>query len=375
MRRAIVLVALLGCPKAQEGRRVPAVEAPTPPEAPTPKPPNPETPPRPSWRAGWSEENGTLDRPEERWGVTLGGPITAPVLADTTQVYAVADGRIAAFSLDGKRIWEVQLPGVQGAALAGESIVAGGDDGRVHFFDRATGKEKTATERGGPLVGAPVAIDGGWAWVTEEGAVVSNAGWLYAVGKSPMGRPAADESTVYVATRDGTLMAVGPKGVEWQVKLPGPPTDGPALDEDNVYVSLAADGGEPGGVVAYGRWGPLLAKERWRFRSEFQPLAAVGADVDTVYVPDKDGNVYALGADDGSRRWNSEGYGEFSTQPLVTKGSVFVGNSDGHLTRLDTYDGGRAWSIDLGAPVTGEPVIVGGAIFVGLANGRLIALE
>lgn len=373
--RVLLLVALAGCVKPVDARKVPAVQAPRPEEAPPPPPPNPETPPRPNWHAGWTYADPILRRPEVVWGVTLGGPITAPLLADETLVYAVADGRITALGHNGKKAWEARIDGVKGAALAGETIVAGGGDGRVHFLDRATGKARSSTERGGPLVGPPVAIDGGWAWVTEEGTVVTTGGWLQATGTRPVARAAADESTVYLVTHGGELLAVGPKGVEWRVSLPGFPADGPALDEDNVYVSFVAADGEPGGVVAYGRWGPLLAKERWRFRSDFQPLAAVGADIDNVYVPDKDGNVYALDADDGRRLWNSEGYAEFTTQPLVTKGSVYVGNSDGSLARLDTDDGGRVWGVDLGAPVSGEPVIVGKRLFVGLANGRLIALE
>ncbi len=371
----LILTLLFACVAAVDARKVPAVTAPKPEVEAPPPPPSQETPPRPSWQAGWTYAEPILRKPEVVWGVTLGGPILAPLLADESQVYAVADGRVSAYTHDGRRAWEARIDGVEGAALAGETVVAGGGDGRVHFLDRATGKARSTTERGGPLVGPPVAIDGGWAWVTEEGVVATNAGWLHATGKHPVGRAAADESTLYLANTDGTLLAVGPKGVEWQVVLPGLPAAGPALDEDNVYVSIVAADGEPGGVVAYGRWGPLLSKERWRFRSDFQPLAAVGADIHNVYVPDKDGYVYALDADDGRKLWASEGYAEFTTQPLVTTGSVYVGNSDGNIARLDTYDGGRVWAVDLGAPVSGEPVIVGTRLFVGLANGRLIALQ
>ena len=171
------------------------------------------------------------------------------------------------------------------------------------------------------------------------------------------------------------MLVVGAKGVEWEAPLPADPVDGPALDEDNVYVSFAAKDGKPGGVIAIGRWGPMMGKERWRFVSEFEPLAAVGADTGMVYSPDKDGNVYALDVFTGELRWKSEGFGEFTTQPLVTRGSIYVGNSDGRLSRIDTYDGGRAWAANLGSPVTGQPTIVDGKIVVGLANGRIVGLQ
>lgn len=92
-------------------------------------------------------------------------------------------------------------------------------------------------------------------------------------------------------------------------------------------------------------------------------------------LPDKDGNVYALDVFTGALRWKSEGFGEFTTQPLVTRGSIYVGNSDGRLSRIDTYDGGRAWAANLGSPVTGQPTIVEGRMVVGLANGRIVGLQ
>lgn len=366
-----LLLLVVGCPKdiprvVKSTVVVPTIEG---------TPPPPKSDPLPGWRCGWTNATAVNRRPEEVWGFTLGGPITAPIVVDGDQVYAVADDTIYAFSADGHRLWESKLPGVQGAALSGDAIVAGGTDGKLVFLNRTDGKPRSATERGGALVGSPVPIDGGWAWVTEEGIVATNAGWLQSFGQRPAGRPAADESTVYVTTVEGSLFAVSPKGVEWTVILPAAAIDGPALDEDNVYVSFAAKNGEPGGVVAYGRWGPMLAKERWRFHGEFQPLAAVGADIRQIYVPEKDGNVYALDPNTGEKQWNAEGYGEFSTQPLVALGSVYAGNSDGHLARIDPDDGGVVWQVDLGAAVSAEPALVGNRLVVGLANGRIVALQ
>jgi outer membrane protein assembly factor BamB len=84
--------------------------------------------------------------------------------------------------------------------------------------------------------------------------------------------------------------------------------------------------------------------------------------------------VYALDPVDGAERWTAEGYGAFSTAPVLVGRSLYVGNSDGALYRVDLDDGGVAWKVELGAPVTGEPAIVGGLCVVGLANGRLVAL-
>lgn len=366
--------ALLACPKAPEDVRsvkvTPKVEA-----APdTPLLP-PRAEPRASWRAGYTQAEPVLRKMEDAWGFTLGGPITSPVVADGSQVYVTANDTVYAFTADGKRLWQTRLEGAHGVVATGGSVVAGGADGRVHFMDRTTGQDRSATERGGALVGWPVDVDGGWGWITAEGTVATNTGWLFATGARPIGRPSSDEGLVYLVTEDLRLLVVGARGVEWEAPLPSRPVDGPALDEDNVYVSFSADGGKPGGVLAIARWGPMRGKERWRFVSEFEPLAAVGADTKMVYSPDKDGNVYALDVFTGELRWKSEGFGEFTTQPLVARGSIYVGNSDGRLSRIDTYDGGRVWAANLGAPVTGQPTIVDGRMVVGLANGRIVGLE
>ncbi len=374
MKRYAVLFLLTGCPKAPEDVRTVKVAAPASTEPAAPLLP-PRAEPRSSWRAGYTQAEPVLRKVEDAWGFTLGGPITSPIVADASQVYATANDTVYAFSADGKRLWQTRLVGAHGVVATGGSVVAGGVDGRVHFMDRTTGRDSSVTERGGSLVGWPVAIDGGWAWITAEGTVVTNTGWLVTTGTRPIGRPASDESFVYLVTADRRVLVVGAKGVEWEAPLPADPVDGPALDEDNVYVSFAAKDGKPGGVIAIGRWGPMMGKERWRFVSEFEPLAAVGADTGMVYSPDKDGNVYALDVFTGELRWKSEGFGEFTTQPLVTRGSIYVGNSDGRLSRIDTYDGGRAWAANLGSPVTGQPTIVDGKIVVGLANGRIVGLQ
>lgn len=364
----ILALLLLACPKedVRSVRSIVFVPAPTHTPLPAPKPD-----PLPAWRSGWTSAPPVNQRPEEVWGFTLGGPITTPILPDGDQVYAIADDTIHAFSADGRRAWEARIPGVGGMALVGDTIVAGGTDGRLHFIERTTGKDRSTTERGGSIVGSPVPVEGGWAWVTVEGTVVTTAGWIQSFGQRPVGRPAAHQTTVFVATTEGKVFAVGPTGVQWEAALPAAAMDGPSLDEEHVYVTFAAANGQPGGVVAFG----ILGHERWRFHGEFQPLAAVGVDVRQVYVPEKDGNVYALNPNTGEKIWNAVGFGEFTTQPLVAAGSVYVGNSDGHLVRIDPDDGGVVWQVNLGSPVTGEPALVGKRLVVGLANGRIVGLQ
>lgn len=368
----LVLAGLfVACPKEERQRDLSAVE---PVKVVEEAPRVLNTDPLPGWKSGWTNAPEMKGQPDEHWSVTLDGPVLHPIAGDASQFFATADGRVYAFAADGKRQWELRLAATGAPTLSLETIVIGGYEGRVRWMDRATGKDRTVTPGGGTIQGAIVPIDGGFAWVTVDGVVSSTAGWEVATNLKPMARPASDESTVYFVTADGILAAVGPKGVEWQTNLPGTPVDGPVLDEDNVYVAFASSGQEPGGVVAIRRWGPPIGKLAWMFRTAFQPLAAPAVK-DAVYLPDKDGTLYALSRDAGTVVWRNEAYGAFTTQPLIAGKSLYVGNADGNIYRIDAFDGGTAWTADLGAPVTGQPAISGNTMVVGLANGRLVGLK
>ena len=366
-----LLLVLAACPKPEPRREVVAVEpAPVAEIAPAPT----GNDPLPGWKSGWTPSAEMKDKPDEVWSATLDGPILDAIVGDAGQFFATADGRVYAFSAEGHRQWELRLAATGGPTLSLGTVVVGGYEGRVRWMERLTGKDRTVTAGGATIQGSIVPIDGGFAWITVDGTVATTAGWEVATAQKPMSRPAADESTVYFVTADGTLAAVGPKGIEWQTALPGTPVGGPVLDEDNVYVAFAASGNEPGGVVAIRRWGPPTGKLAWVFRTAFEPVAPP-AVADAVYLPDKDGTLYALSRESGTVVWRNEAFGAFTTQPLVAGKSLYAGNADGNVYRIDTFDGGTAWTADLGAPVTGQPALSGNVMVVGLANGRLVGLE
>jgi outer membrane protein assembly factor BamB len=300
----------------------------------------------------------------------LPGPITQPLSTDGARVYAVAEGRVHCLALDGKELWSIGAAASGGVAVTDQGPVVGTESGKLVVLDPKDGATLRSTVGGGPVRGAPVQLATSVGWVTVHGTIASTANWGREVALSAAGGAAADGDTLYVATLEGEVLAATRDGVTWQAGLPAPAVEGPALDAERVYVPVGSAAGQPGGVLAFDRAGA----EVWRRRTEFQPAAplSVGAH---VYVPDKDGHVYALDPATGAVAWAAEGFGEFGAQPLVAGGSVYAGNGDGNLYRIDAYDGGVVWKAPLGAPVTGDPVLVDGMIVVGLANGRIVALK
>lgn len=343
--------------------------------APTPVAPveiqAPAPPPAPiGWHTGQVAGRAIERRPVERWSLTMPGPITVPIATDGTNAFIVADGRVRAVNQRGSMLWEVRVEASTGVLPTPGGLVVGTGSGRVLTLDPATGATVHETVRGGAVRGVPVAIGEDLAWVTVGGTVVAASGWAMAESSSTAGGPAADENTVFLTTLDAEVLAVKAGAVVWTADLPAAAADGPTLDAERVYVPIASAEGQPGGVLAFSRDGTEL----WRMRTEFQPGARLAVGT-LVYVGDKDSHVWALDPATGEVRWKAEGFGEFSTQPMVLDGSLYVGNGDANLYRIDGFDGGVAWKQALGAPVTGEPALAAGAIVVGLANGRVIALE
>ncbi len=366
MTRLVLAAILAGC--------APKVPVRVAPDMAPPPPPPPEAvaapPPPASWRAGVYAGPGPVRSPTEAWSKMLPGPITDPITTDGARVYAVAEGRVYCFGLDGAQLWSVRSLASGGVANTDVGPVVGTETGALVVLDAGNGATVRSSTGGGPVRGLAVQLTDSVAWVTVHGTVASTAGWGREIALSAAGGAAADGDTLYVTTLEGALVAANRDGAVWQGSLPAPAVEGPALDAERIYVPVSATPGQPGGVIAFDRAGV----EVWRRQTEFQPGGALAVG-DHVYVPDRDGHVYALDRATGRVVWAAEGFNEFGSQPAVVDGSLYAGNGDGNLYRIDVFDGGVVWKAPLGAAVTGDPVVVGGKVIVGLANGRLVALS
>jgi outer membrane protein assembly factor BamB len=102
-----------------------------------------------------------------------------------------------------------------------------------------------------------------------------------------------------------------------------------------------------------------------------------------VYVPSRDGNVYAVNAGTGALDWVYRTGGEtrqdfwdfYLSDPLVLGTTVIFGSGDGsvHAVRHDT--GESIWRFDTGGPVHAAPVADDAFVYVGGFNGVLRAVD
>ncbi len=302
--------------------------------------------------------------PVEAWSIQLDGPITVPIFSDGKRFFAVGGGSVYAIQ-DGKLLWK-QKNGARAAVLVEEGLAVTVPD-RVLILDPETGEQKQEQSTPG-IVGAVEQLGPHLIWVSEQGAVHTGKETVE-LGQTPAGHIAAEGSIAYLATVQGELFAISGGAIAWNALLPGAACGGPTIGPEAIYVPLASSATGGGGVVAFGKDGTEL----WRFKTDYQPGGSLSVG-ELLWIPDRDGVLYALQPRTGKKEWTSEGFGEYRTQGMWVDRSLYAGNADGRLYRVDLDDGGTAWSVNLGSAVTGDPTLSGGLLVVGTAAGRLVGL-
>ncbi|MFT5523545.1 MAG: outer membrane protein assembly factor BamB [Pirellulaceae bacterium] len=81
--------------------------------------------------------------------------------------------------------------------------------------------------------------------------------------------------------------------------------------------------------------------ERMRFDRAFQPVVAGGV---VVFGSSVDGNVVAIGADDGEEKWTFATDGPIRFAPVAWKDRLFVASDDGHLYAIELATGKLLWN-------------------------------
>ncbi len=146
----------------------------------------------------------------------------------------------------------------------------------------------------------------------------------------------------------------------------------PAVNDGRVYV---AD--REGRVVAIDS---LSGDELWTVETDVAVSAGPGIGEGLVLLGTSDAEVIALDADDGSERWRVEVSSEVLSVPQTDLDKVIVQSADGNVTALAAEDGGSLWVYDRDVPVltlrgTSTPAVQGGVVVAGFASGKLVAIE
>lgn len=146
----------------------------------------------------------------------------------------------------------------------------------------------------------------------------------------------------------------------------------PVLDGDTLYVAAAN-----GEVRAIGRED---GRTLWKQKLDVELSGGVGHYEDSLYLGGSDGEVLRLATDDGELLWQASVSGEVLAAPQGDGDVVIVQSYDGKLYGLNHETGERRWRYDSDVPVltirgTSTPILRDGVAYAGFASGRVLAFD
>jgi outer membrane protein assembly factor BamB len=146
----------------------------------------------------------------------------------------------------------------------------------------------------------------------------------------------------------------------------------PVLDGDRIYVAAAN-----GEVRAIGRDD---GRTLWKQKLDVELSGGVGHYEDSLFLGGSDGEVLRLAADTGELLWQGSVSGEVLAAPQGDGDVVIVQSYDGKLYGLDYETGQRRWRYDSNVPVltirgTSTPILRDGIAYAGFASGRVLAFD
>lgn len=180
-----------------------------------------------------------------------------------------------------------------------------------------------------------------------------------------------DRDTVYFGV-DDALTALSLSGDRrWETVLDGGFVQGtPVAASGTVFVSTYR------GVFAVSTETGAVEWERLDGRYG-NASPAVGSGVVAVASRQgfrRNGDVFALDADDGSLRWGFETEGMLPSPVALDDGTVFVGDTDGYVYAIDA-DGTTSWRRQLDSHVESAPTPLGDRVVVQTRSGAAYGLD
>ncbi|OYW18130.1 MAG: pyrrolo-quinoline quinone, partial [Planctomycetales bacterium 12-60-4] len=194
-----------------------------------------------------------------------------------------------------------------------------------------------------------------------------------------------------VTNEDIVLVVVGPAmfglnklsgDVIWEIRLPGPPSTGPSIDDSQVYVGTL-----DGSVYAYSlrkirnlyleRRLPEWSHEAvvWRYQAALEitspPVPIEGA----VNFASRDGSLYSVSKERRKLNYQFETDAAIVAPMALVGQSLFMASEDYTFYAVNSANGVVLWEFVTGLPIRQGPVALGSSLYLHPYRGGLYALD
>ena len=287
------------------------------------------------------------------WRTKAGTDLSAGVGSDGTMFVVGGDkGKLLAFDMDGKPLWQAQLSSeILSSPVVGQGmVVARSIDNRIVAFDAKSGQKKWTVQRTLPPLTLRLA----------PGMVVHDKDVIIA---QPGGKLAS------------LVLATG--APRWEVEV--------GVARGATELERVTDiGGTPiiieGDVCTasyQGRVGCFdLTNGSARWTRDLSSDVGVAVDQRFVFVPDDKGAVFAYNRDGGANAWKNDklAYRRLST-PVSYGRAVAVGDYQGYVHFLSREDGAfLARAATDGSAIVSTPQVAGSNLIFQTENGTVTAI-
>ncbi|MBU2877885.1 outer membrane protein assembly factor BamB [Aliiglaciecola sp. 2_MG-2023] len=340
-----------------------------------------------------------------------------PAVAYDKVFAASRQGIVAAYELEsGKQVWKrdfAEYPNENwysfitnlwsdgitakisgGLTVIYETVYLGSENGEVFALDANTGETKWVTKVRGEIIASP-AVDENVVLVnTGSGtlfALDANTGeqlWMFesdvpALSLRGISAPVAVNGGALVGTATGKLVVniLGSGQTAWEQTISAPSgatelerivdiDSQPLVVGPNVYV-ISFDG-----TLA----AVELRSGRIIWKREYNSYRRLGIDGNSLFVTDKNSNIYSIDRRNGVELWSQGGLKKRNlTSPESIGNYLVVGDKYGFLHWLDKTDGTIVSRMDVGGDDEDEgiyvaPVAFGDKIYTQTRDGELIAI-
>ena len=312
--------------------------------------------------------------------------------------------------------WRRELPDAteSTAAIVGDRVYVGCDDGFLYVLDLAAGDIQWKYKAESPIKSSPSVHDNVVFFGDDDGVfhaidVPTRAGkWTFPTEGEIISSANVVDGRVLFGSYDGFLYCLDVESgkLVWKYETEGRVHGTPGVIGDKVLIAgcderlrvfRIADGTQSGAIDMRSFSGASAAlsgsrvfvgtfnntvlgmdfsanEVAWTYEHaerQFPFYASAAVTEDLVVIGGRDKLIHALDARTGKPRWTFPTRGRVDASPVIVGSRVFAASMDGNLYALDLATGNERWRFEAGAAILSSPAVGRGCLVIAAEDGVL----